>query len=282
MKTITTKKEYLSQKEALEDLDICFNLLTTSSASFIEQESIAKKEEKYFFIKNEILSKQEFLLIDFFNLISRFRLGIKDLHSYFYLETEKRCLYIPFYNRQYAYSTTDLFEKKGNKRFSQRTPALCFKDSGGEGFYVDDTGYIFPLDSRYTAPVLVVEGNIPVYVEPGYKGMAKLDKERKWINDILAMTKYIGDSGEWKDSIRRIYVGDNGDIMLKMKQGDEKFILGQPEGYEAKLDKIHSYYDYIVPSVGENHYKIVNLKYNQQIVCRQKDTLQRQISVVPR
>lgn len=117
MKPITTKKEYLSQKEALEDLDICFNLLTTSSASFIEQESIAKKEEKYFFIKNEILSKQEFLLIDFFNLISRFRLGIKDLHSYFYLETEKGCLYIPFYNRQYAYSTTDLFEKKGNKRF---------------------------------------------------------------------------------------------------------------------------------------------------------------------
>lgn len=165
---------------------------------------------------------------------------------------------------------------------SQRTPALCFKDSGGGGFYVDDTGYIFPLDSRYTAPVLVVEGNIPVYIEPGYKGMAKLDKEQRWINDILAMTKYIGNSGEWKDSIRRIYVGDNGDIMLKMKQGDEKFILGQPEGYEAKLDKIHSYYDYIVPSVGENHYKIVNLKYNQQIVCRQKDTLQRQISVVPR
>lgn len=52
MKAITTKKESLSQKNALEDLDICFNLLTTSSASFIDQESEVK--EKYYFIKNEI------------------------------------------------------------------------------------------------------------------------------------------------------------------------------------------------------------------------------------
>ena len=52
MKAITTKKESLSQKNALEDLDICFNLLTTSSASFIDQES--KVKEKYYFIKNEI------------------------------------------------------------------------------------------------------------------------------------------------------------------------------------------------------------------------------------
>ena len=33
MKAITTKKESLSQKNALEDLDICFNLLTTSLQS---------------------------------------------------------------------------------------------------------------------------------------------------------------------------------------------------------------------------------------------------------
>lgn len=115
MKAITTKKKSLSQKNALEDLDICFNLLTTSSASFIDQESEVK--EKYYFIKNEILSRKEISLIDFFNLISNFGLGIKDLHSYFFLETENKTLYNTFSKRQIAYSTECLFEKKENNKF---------------------------------------------------------------------------------------------------------------------------------------------------------------------
>ena len=69
-------------------MDICFNLLTTSSASFIEQKSELDRKENYSFIKNEILRREEVPLIEFFNLLSNFRLGIKDLHSYFYLETE--------------------------------------------------------------------------------------------------------------------------------------------------------------------------------------------------
>ncbi|MDY5916333.1 MAG: S41 family peptidase [Treponema sp.] len=115
MKAITTKKESLSQRNALEDFDICFNLLTTSSASFIDQESEVK--EKYYFIKNEILSRKEISLIDFFNLISNFGLGIKDLHSYFFLETENKTLYNTFSKRQIAYSTECLFEKKENNKF---------------------------------------------------------------------------------------------------------------------------------------------------------------------
>lgn len=118
MKTIATKKkEYISQQEAMEDLDICFNLLTTSSASFIEQESEEKRNKKYNYIKNEILRRKEFLLTDFFQLISNFRLGIKDLHSYFYLETKNKNFYIPFCNRLNAYSNEYLFEKKGMEKF---------------------------------------------------------------------------------------------------------------------------------------------------------------------
>ena len=118
MKSITTKKEYISQQEAMEDLDICFNLLTTSSASFIEQESEEKRNEKYNYIKNEILRRKEFLLTDFFQLISNFSLGIKDLHSYFYLETENTNLYTPFYNKSHAYCTEYLFERKGDTKFT--------------------------------------------------------------------------------------------------------------------------------------------------------------------
>ena len=38
------------------------------------------------------------------------------------------------------------------------------------------------------------------------------------------------------------------------------------------IDKIDKYFGYIVPVKGEGHYKTVNLKYKNQIICRQKDT----------
>ena len=53
---------------------------------------------------------------------------------------------------------------------TQRAPVLRFMRSEEEGFYVDESGYIFPLHPSYTAPVPVVEGAIPVDIPAGYKG----------------------------------------------------------------------------------------------------------------
>ena len=46
-------------------------------------------------------------------------------------------------------------------RLTQREPVLRFQ-KGKEGFYVDDRGFIFPRQERFTAPVPVVDGALPV------------------------------------------------------------------------------------------------------------------------
>ena len=149
----------------------------------------------------------------------------------------------------------------------QRNPVARFDRRGG-GFYVDDRGGIFPLHGTYTAPVPVIEGSIPVSTSPGYRGMAPKPEERVWIGNILSLLGFMERNREWRDKFPTLSVGANGDIVLQPAEGREKFIFGPPDNFEAKFSRISEYYSRIAPSKEEGYYSSVNVKYNNQIVCR--------------
>lgn len=165
-----------------------------------------------------------------------------------------------------AYTTEDGML---NVMIAQREPVLRFQKHE-IGFYMDERGYIFPLQDNYTSHVTVIDGDIPVSYTPGYKGEASSEKEARWLKGVLAMTKYMAKSKIWSENISQISVNDAGDIVLVPREGKEKFIIGSPSGYEEKLSKIEKYYQYIKPAKEDDWYTIVNVKYNGQIICRRK------------
>ena len=140
----------------------------------------------------------------------------------------------------------------------QRKPVLRFQRNG-QGFYVDRTGYVFPLHKTYTADVPVIEGTIP-HVES--------EEGAEWARGIIHMVEYIQSSRQWKDRIEKISVNDTGDVELRMNDGKERFIIGFPDALESKFARMGKYYTHILPAKGEGYYKSVNLKYNKQIICR--------------
>ena len=154
---------------------------------------------------------------------------------------------------------------------AQRAPVLRFQD-GERGFYVDAEGFIFPLHKTYTAPVPVVEGAIPVNVPAGYKGEAPGERERQWIAGVLAIERYISASRGWRDRVSAFRVRPGGELVLQLEGRQEQFIFGQPEDVPGKFGRIERYLGTIAPALEEGHYRTVNVKYNQQIICRQKDT----------
>ncbi|MCR4824792.1 MAG: hypothetical protein K5849_05480 [Bacteroidales bacterium] len=154
---------------------------------------------------------------------------------------------------------------------TQRAPVLRFQN-GDRGFYVDDRGYIFPLHKTFSAPVPMVEGAIPVDIPDGYKGEAPDEFSRKWIAGVLEMNHYISSSRSWERSIKHVRVRPNGDLLLTLDGRSEEFIVGQPENIPDKLMRIDRYLGSIAPTREEGYYRTVNVKYNQQIICRQKDT----------
>ena len=140
----------------------------------------------------------------------------------------------------------------------QREPALRL-DRSGQGFYIDREGSVIPLHPSYTAPVPVVDGNIP----PIDKGECQ-----EWSAGVLGLTDFIAASKQWKDRVEKISVNSSGDLEIRLEGGRERFIFGAPDYVKVKFGKMEKYFSYIVPSKGEGYYKSVNLKYNKQIICR--------------
>ena len=154
-------------------------------------------------------------------------------------------------------------------RISQRVPVLRLQ-KGDVGCYVDDRGFLFPLQKNYTAPVPLVEGAIPVRIAADYKGRPQSEREQRWLGETLEMMNWIRRSKVWKEAFVEVRVAPEGDLVLTPREGHERFIFGQPDRVAEKFDRIGEYYEYIRPARGEDYYKTVNVKFDKQIICRQK------------
>ena len=149
---------------------------------------------------------------------------------------------------------------------TQRKPVVRFQKKDG-GFYADAEGYIFPLQSRFASHVQIIDGNIPLAANSGYKGEIAAPAEKEWFRQVMSMVNYM-EGGQWKNKIVQIHVAGNGDLILIPREGDEKFIFGKPTSVEEKFSRIKRYYTAIVPEKGSKTYKEVDVRFKDRIICR--------------
>lgn len=149
---------------------------------------------------------------------------------------------------------------------TQRTPMIRFQKKNG-GFYADKEGFLFPLQPNYTSLVPIIDGHIPLKADSGYKGAPSDKKGKEWLDDIIALVKYM-DGSIWGENIVQITVNEKGDLVMVPREGKEKFIFGKPESFEKKFEKIGYYYSHVKPSKEDGYYSSVNVKYDNQIICR--------------
>ena len=150
---------------------------------------------------------------------------------------------------------------------TQRKPMVRFQ-RGSSGFYADAEGYVFPLQSTYAPHIQIVDGNIPVRVAEGHKGVIENPGSRLWLMDMIKMVRFIENDKDWKKIIVQIHVNEDEDLVLIPREGEEKFIFGYPDNIEEKFGKFRKYYTAIIPKAGKNKYKVIDLRYNGQIVCK--------------
>ena len=167
-------------------------------------------------------------------------------------------------NKSEAYTTRDGML---NVKVTQRTPVVRFQKSDG-GFYADAEGFLFPLQSSYASRVQVIDGDIPLKANSGYKGEITDEKERAWLEKVIELVNYMENSRTWKDKIVQITVCDGGELIMVPREGKERFHFGQPDEIQEKFRKMEKYYTAVVPAKGEKEYSVVNLEYDGQIVCR--------------
>lgn len=152
-------------------------------------------------------------------------------------------------------------------KVTQRKPVVRFQ-KGDSGFYADIEGFVLPLQSSYSSHVQIVDGDIPINMKSGHKGMIEDPKEKAWFDRIMAVIRYIENSSVWKDRIVQIHIEDGGELTLVPREGTERFQFGQPVNIEDKFDRIGKYYTGIAASGKDASYRSVSVEYDGQIVCR--------------
>ena len=150
---------------------------------------------------------------------------------------------------------------------TQRRPVVRFQKKDG-GFYADEQGYIFPLQNTYASHVQIVDGNIPLAANSGYKGDIEDPKEKAWFKSVMNVVNFIEGSKTWKGKIVQISVDEKGELILVPREGNEKFLFGQPNSLAEKFGKMEKYYTTIIPEKGSERYRTVDVRFANQIVCK--------------
>lgn len=159
----------------------------------------------------------------------------------------------------------------------QRKPVLRVINADGESYYLDDAGKPMPLSDKYTAKVLVANGN---FLEPYSKrytysvfDIAKdsLFRSSSMLDDLFSMAMYINANDFWKAQVQQIYVNKDRELELVPTVGNQKIVFGDTSAMEEKFNKLMTFYQEGLNITGWwDKYAVINLKFKNQIVCTKK------------
>lgn len=140
-------------------------------------------------------------------------------------------------------------------RIAQQSPILRLETVRGS-FYLDNTGVLFSAIPQRTAYVPVVSGNIPI-------------ERKEWIEQLYLFGNYIRNNRFWNAQIEQLYVHDLNNIEIIQRAGTHTTVmLGNLDRFETKLQKLYTFYQTVASTQGWNQYTSIDLRYQNQIVCR--------------
>lgn len=159
----------------------------------------------------------------------------------------------------------------------QRNPILRIINYNNEGYYVDNEGALFPLSNKYTARVLVANGNLNEPYNLRYTRNASEAKEADelgrvfFIDDLYQLAKFIQGNDFYRSLVEQIYVNNDNEIEIVPKVGHFIILLGSVEDLNEKFENLESFMQIALPREGWEKYSFINLKYKNQIVCTKKE-----------
>jgi cell division protein FtsQ len=210
----------------------------------------------YFIDRQEV---DNILQMDSHTLIGR-RIESIDLHA---LETKLKGN--PFVEFAKVYADMDGVMQV---EVSQRQPILRVMNRFDQDFYVDQHGLKMPLSQNFTARVIVANGFIDELfankVDSLHTALAK---------DIFKTADFIRKDSLWDAQIAQIYINKDHEIELIPRVGNQRILLGNADSLDLRFGNLKAFYKKALPMVGWDAYKVINIKYNNQVIGVKNQTL---------
>jgi len=153
---------------------------------------------------------------------------------------------------------------------TQRQPVLRVMNQYDQDFYIDQHGLKIPLSENFTANVLVANGFID---EPFANKVDTL--HTALLKDIFKTSEFIRKDSLWNAQVAQIYVDQNHEIELIPRVGNQRILLGNADSLETKFFNLRAFYKQALPQVGWDAYKMINIKYANQVIGIKNDNMKK-------
>ena len=132
----------------------------------------------------------------------------------------------------------------------QKTPIARVFDENGS-FYIDYQGNVMPLSKEFTARVPIISGEI--------------NKENK--AELNKLLQFVYDDEFLKKNIIGIQILPDGSLKMLSRNFNYEIEFGKTINVERKFSNYKAFYQKAVSDSSLYHYKKINLKFTQQVVC---------------
>lgn len=145
--------------------------------------------------------------------------------------------------------------------------------TGNDSYYMDDKGRLMPVSSAYTAHTVVFSGMINEPYSKRYNfgyNAAELPDTLDTVtvlDDIFKLSTFLDEHSFWGAQIEQVYVDKDSGFQLIPRVGNHRIVLGEADRLKDKFTKLKLFYKEGLSKTGWNEYKVVNLKFKNQVVC---------------
>lgn len=118
-------------------------------------------------------------------------------------------------------------------------------------YYIDDEGSYMPLSSNFAARVPLVTGNI----------------KKNNLETVFQFAKAVNEDEFLKKHVIEIHQNDDETIDFKIRKSNFRVHLGTLKKLNKKINSFKAFYQKALKDNILNKYKLVNLKFDKQVIC---------------
>lgn len=144
----------------------------------------------------------------------------------------------------------------------QNRPIARILNEKGADRYIGTTGLILPISNHYTARVPLIR------VHKGVQYSSENIGDTEEGLELFEMLTFIENDPFWKAQVAGIDIDKNHELTIHPQVTKQLVMFGPAKGFMDKFKRLNVFYKEILPNKGWNNYSEVNLKYENQIVCK--------------
>ncbi len=152
----------------------------------------------------------------------------------------------------------------------ERTPVVRVYEKSNKSYYIDESGYFFPIKKNHAPRTIIANGYLNDLRKNEFNNVHDSAYATTPLVDLYQLANVIREDAFLNAQVSQIYLNSRGEWELVPELGGHIIQLGSLENLNEKFENLRAFYLDLSRRNGWDDYGIINLSFNNQIVCTKK------------